>query len=143
MENIQKMFAAVKALISHNEKILLVKESSKYSEGTQEGKFDVIGGRINPGEKIEEALMREVKEETGLQVKIKEAFFVNEVFPIVKGEKWQIIRIFFKCETDQENVHLSQDHDKYIWINPKDYAQYPIIENLIPVFEEYLKIKNR
>lgn len=29
----------------------------------------------------------------------------------------------------------------YVWINPEDYKKYTIIENLVPVFEEYLEFK--
>jgi len=34
-------------------------------------------------------------------------------------------------------VALSQDHDEYLWINPQDYQQYNLIDNLRPAFEEY------
>lgn len=38
------------------------------------GTYDLIGGFLNPGEKAEEAAIREAKEETGLTVKIKDFF---------------------------------------------------------------------
>jgi 8-oxo-dGTP diphosphatase len=133
-----KLFAATKALISHNGKILLIQESSKYKDGSQTGKFDVVGGRVTPGEHFEESLKREILEETGMNVKIGAPFFVNESWPIVRDEKWQVIRIFFETFSEDDKVTLSEDHENYIWIDPKDYKNYPIIENLIPVFEAYL-----
>jgi 8-oxo-dGTP diphosphatase len=139
--NQPKLFIAVKALVKNKEgKILLIRESQKYKEGTQAGKFDVIGGRVEPGEKFDECLIREIKEEIGLDVKIGKPFFVNEVRPVVKGEQWQIIRIFFECLTEEENVQLSEDHDEFIWINPEDYQTSNVIENLYPVFEAYLNM---
>ena len=63
-----KLFTATKALISHEGKILLIQESNIYSDGTQLGKFDVVGGRITPGENFEDCLKREVLEETGLEI---------------------------------------------------------------------------
>lgn len=133
-----KLFAATKALIFYNGKVLLLQESPKYKDGTQIGKFDVVGGRVTPGENFEEGLKREILEETGMSVKIGKPFFVNESWPTVRGEKWQIIRIFFEAFSEKDEVKLSEDHEKHIWIDPKDYHKYNVIENLIPVFEAFL-----
>lgn len=133
-----RLFAATKALIFNKGRVLLLQESSNYKDGTQTGKFDVVGGRITPGENFEDSLRREVLEETGLHIRIGRPFFVNESWPTVRGEKWQVVRIFFEAFSDGDNVTLSEDHEKYEWIDPKDYKDYNIIENLVPVFEAYL-----
>lgn len=136
-----KLFVAAKAFISYKDKILLLQESSNYKEGTQFGKFDVPGGRLSPGENIDECLKREILEETNLPIASGRPFFVNESRPIVKGEKWQVIRIFFSVDVDTDAVTLSKDHETHIWIDPKDYKDHHVIENLYPVFEAYLKLK--
>ncbi len=137
---IDRFFLAVKAFILYNDKILLLKESEKYNEGMNYGKYDVPGGRINFGERYDCALLREIKEETGLNgIVIKRPFFVNEWRPEVKGEKWQIIGIFFNCRAFSDKVILSEEHSEYIWIDPKDYKKYEIIDNLIPVFESFIE----
>ncbi len=133
-----RLFTAAKALICFKGKILLLQESTKYKDGTNAGKFDVAGGRITPGERFDEALKREVLEETGLNVKVGKPFFVNESWPVVRGEKWQVIRIFFEAFPEDGRVTLSEDHETYIWIDPKDFGKHHIIENLVPVFEAYL-----
>ncbi len=133
-----KLFTATKALISHKGKILLIQESNKYSDGTQLGKFDVVGGRITPGENFEDCLKREVLEETGLEIVLGKPFFVSESRSTVRGENWQIIRIFFEAFSTKSEVALSEDHENYVWIDPRDYKNYKIIENLQPVFEAYL-----
>ena len=71
-------------------------------------------------------------------MRIGRPFFVNEWRPVVRGEQWQIIGTFFECFADSDVVVLSGDHSEYIWIDPRDYAKCPLIENLIPVFEAYL-----
>ncbi|MBU0660657.1 hypothetical protein KKG22_00590 [Patescibacteria group bacterium] len=50
-----------------------------------------------------------------------------------------IVGTFFECIADSDKVTLSNDHDKYIWIDPKDYTQYNYIETLTPAFEDYLE----
>lgn len=133
-----KLFVAAKAFIFNKGKILLLKESSNYQEGVHAQKFDVVGGRLEPGEDFYESALREIKEETGLNVKIGNCFFVNESRPTVNGEQWQIVRVFLECFSDSEEVILSEDHNEYLWIKPEDYKNHAVIENLHPAFEAFL-----
>ena len=136
---VDKLFVATKAFIMHKGKVLLVKESSKYADGSNVGRFDVVGGRIKSGQRFDESLLREVKEETGLEVTIGKPFFVNEWRPNVRGEQWQIVGVFFECSANTDEVTLSEDHNEHVWVDPKEYKKYQIIENLIPAFESFLK----
>lgn len=137
-----KIFTATKAFINFDGKILILKESSKYKDGANTGFYDVVGGRVKPGQRFDESLLREIKEETGLTAKIGRPFFVNEWRPIVREEQWQIIGTFFECFVQTDQVILSEDHEEYIWIDPKDYKKYNLIETNIPAFESYLQLKN-
>jgi 8-oxo-dGTP diphosphatase len=138
---IPKLFVATKAFIKHEGKILVIRESSSYTDSTQPTKFDVVGGRVEPGENHRDALVREVKEETGLTITSGEPFYTSEWHPTVRGESWQIIGIFFECSSNSSEVTLSKDHDVYKWIDPKDYKNNQIIDNLHQAFEAYLKLK--
>lgn len=135
---VDKLFVAVKAFVVHNGKVLVLRESTKYADGANAGKFDVVGGRVKPGERFDEGLLREIKEETGLTVTIGRPFFVNEWRPVVKGEEWQIVGTFFECFSATDVVIVSNDHSEFVWIDPKDYRTIPLIENLIPAFESFL-----
>src|SRR3989338_3951167 len=104
-EQTPKLFVATKAFIQHEGKILVLRESARYAEGTQAGFFDVVGGRMSPGEKVHECLIREIKEETGLDVTVGRPFFVGEWGPVIKGEPCQIVGIFFECFADSKEVN--------------------------------------
>ncbi|MFC1687340.1 NUDIX domain-containing protein [Patescibacteria group bacterium] len=134
-----KLFIATKAFIVHNEKVLIVKESQAYTDGTNEGKFDVVGGRMRPGQNFEESLKREVLEETGLSVDIGNPFFVNEWYPVVRDEKWHVVGIFFECRATTDKVTLGIDHNEFRWIDPKDFRKVDLIDNLVPTFIAYLE----
>lgn len=140
---VNKIFVATKAFVLYEGKVLILRESGKYIDGTNVGKYDVVGGRVEPGQRFDESLRREITEETGLEVQIGRPFFVNEWRPVVRGEQWQIVGTFFECMAESDAVQLSSDHDEYLWIDPKDYVKYNIIDNLIPAFESYITINNK
>jgi 8-oxo-dGTP diphosphatase len=133
-----KQFMAMKGLINFNGKILLIRESGVYADGTNRNKFGVPGGRMQNGERFDDCLKREIEEETGLVVKIGKPFFVSEWRPVVRGEQWQITAVFFECFSETDDIKLSSDHDDYKWINPLDYKNIEIINNEHPVFDAYL-----
>jgi 8-oxo-dGTP diphosphatase len=134
-----KLFIATKAFIIYNNKVLVIRESSQYTDGTQMGKYGEVGGRLTPGEKWDDSLHQKIKKKTNLTITISKPFYVGEWRRTVKGEDWQIVGVFFECFTQTDQVQLSNDHDEYVWINPQDYKNYPIMEATIPAFVAYLK----
>ncbi len=134
-----KLFIATKAFIVHEGKVLILRESGKYADGTNSGRFDVPGGRLNPGERFDQALAREVLEETGLTVAVGKPIAVNEWRPVVRGEAWQVVGVFFECLAGDAEVTLSPDHDAFEWIDPEAYKEYPLIDNLQAIFNAFLK----
>jgi 8-oxo-dGTP diphosphatase len=134
-----KLFVAMKAFIVHDGKVLIVRESTKYQDGTNAAKYDIVGGRIKPGQAFDESLRREIREETGLEVELGRPFYVGEWRPVVKGESWQVVATFFECQASTNTVQLSEDHDAYEWIDPKKYQDFNLIPNLIPAFEAFLQ----
>ncbi len=135
-----KLFVGLKALIVHEGKILFLRESSQYSDGTNAGLLDVCGGRMNIGEHPQEALLREVKEETGLMITIGQPVYVGEWRPVVRGEEWQVIGIYFLCYTNTTEVSLSQDHSEYIWATPAEARQLPLFPNVLLALDAYEKL---
>lgn len=135
-----KLFIATKALIEYEGKILIVREAGSYADGTNAGRYDVPGGRLEPGQPFDESLQREIHEETGLEVRLGRPFYVGEWRPVVRGEEWQIVGVFFVCQALNDRVELGKDHDMYEWIDPEAHEQYGLIENLYPVFAAYLKL---
>ncbi len=69
-----KQFGAYAILIK-NKRILLIKKHG----GTYDGKLDLPGGTIEFGERPEEALKRELKEETGIKVMDYKLFDADSV----------------------------------------------------------------
>lgn len=138
-----QLFIATKAFVVHDDKVLIVRESRTYEEGTNAGKFDVPGGRVKPGERFDKSLAREVREETGLTITIGNPFFANEWRPIVKGNPWQVVGIYFICYTEKGNVKLGRDHDMHEWIEAREYGRHPLIENVAAAFNAFIRLQER
>jgi 8-oxo-dGTP diphosphatase len=142
LDRVDKLFVATKAFVVNEGKVLVLQESTEYVDGTNAGKWDVVGGRLNPGENFRDALLREVKEETGLEVTIGAPFTVGEWRPNVRGEQWQIVAIFFECTADSNQVTLSEDHAAYQWLSPEEIQTLePCASFIHQAADDYLKRK--
>jgi 8-oxo-dGTP diphosphatase len=104
---------AVKAIIFNTKlkRYLVLKKSNV--EDINPNTFDMPGGRIRFGEKLEEAVVREAREETGLNVKPSLVF--NAWTFVKKGENFQLTGIDFLCTTNQDEVKLSEEHSGFEW----------------------------
>lgn len=93
--------------------------------------YTLPGGHIEPGESIVEAVIREMKEETGLDIKRPRLCGVKQ-FPIEGGRY-----IVFLFETEQfEGVLNSSDEGTMHWVNAKDLSSV----NLVNDFDDLLEV---
>lgn len=69
-----KKIKVVAAIIIHKDKIL----STQRGYGEYKGKWEFPGGKVEPGETYQSALVREVKEELAIEVHVGELFEVVE-----------------------------------------------------------------
>ena len=134
---------ACKAVIGLNGKVLVLREGSTYTEGTQIERWGCPGGRINPGEPFLEGLRREVREETGLGIATQEPFYVGEWFPVIKGQPNQIVAIFFACTPAKgaraDGIVLSEEHDAYRWVTAAEAEALDIMPPDDEVIATYFK----
>ncbi len=132
---------AMKAVIVKDGKILILREAATYADGTQRGRYHMPGGRIEPGENFEDALRREVKEETGLEVEIIMPIYTGEWRPIIREVPHQIIGTFLACSPKGKiEIKLSTEHDAFEWISPADREKYDIMDPEDKVIDKYAEL---
>ena len=135
-----KQFISTKAFIVHQNKVLILREAGAYEDGYNAGTYEIPGGRVEPGERFDSGLLREVEEEVGItSITVGKPFFIGEYHPVVRDEQWQVVAIYFECSTDTDKVVLSKDHDSYEWIDPRNYEDYPLKSVSKKAFVEFVK----
>jgi len=130
-----------KAFIRFNDKFLLLREGA--ADGTAIGKFQIPGGMVEPGEPFKDALLREIKEETGLTVRPVVPIMVEGWLPTIEGVKHQIIAIFYLCEADSDAVTLSHEHDKHAWVAPEELINYDVPHPVPQLFKRYKELSGQ
>jgi 8-oxo-dGTP pyrophosphatase MutT (NUDIX family) len=119
---------SMKAVMVCDGKILLLRKAMYAENGGKEGKWNNPGGRVEVGEHWQDALKREVLEETGIKdFSIEQPIFVGEWTPVIQGVPTQIICTFLLCKTDKNTVKLDHEHDDYRWVGPDDYQTLDIL----------------
>lgn len=137
-----KLFVATKAFINYNGKILILRESLSSSNKFDPGRYDVVGGRIEPGVSMFESLENEIKHQTNLKVVVRKPFYINEINPESDSdeEKFHVICNYFECFANSDEVELREDYDDFLWIDPADFKQYYLFKELHPAFDYYLRV---
>jgi nucleoside triphosphatase len=108
--------ATVGALIVNPKGDVLIVRSIKWSD-----KFTVPGGHIELGERAENAIKREVKEETGLDVEPVKLLLVQQaIYPTNYYKHEHFIFMDFLCQTESTEVKLDgRELQEYIWVSPE------------------------
>ncbi len=101
------------------------------------------GGKIGYKEKILDALVREVKEETGLLVRHPIFLTPTDLIPPIQYQDKGIhfIGLEFRVEVEGENTVMLQKEEasEYLWLMPKDAIARDDIENTTrDIIEKYL-----
>jgi 8-oxo-dGTP diphosphatase len=98
----QKTRVRICGLMLQDGKILLVNHAGLNASNEF---WHLPGGGIEKDERIQNCLIREIKEETGLNVKVAEFLFMNE---FIEGEL-HAIELFFKCEIISGAIKKGED----------------------------------
>src|SRR5690348_17307163 len=110
----QLFYVGQKAFIEKDGKVLVL----KHAHG-----LDFPGGKIQAGHlDFENELKREVREETGLEIEVGEAFNVwHTKFP---KNGHNIYLVGFKCKYLTGEVKLSEEHTDFSWIDESQLASF-------------------
>ena len=114
----------VQALIRKNTgEYLVIKRAGSVEVGT----WEFPGGRVDPGETIENALEREIKEETNLKVEMERFIGWGQGFNIKHQETEEVLDrfvMFFECKLIKGKLKLDHESADHKWAKLEDFMKF-------------------
>ncbi|OVE82058.1 hypothetical protein BVY03_02060 [bacterium K02(2017)] len=119
------------AIQNEKNEILLTRRKEEKKLG---GFWEFPGGKLEHGEELEEALLREIKEELSVSVNIKQLLHVKaHVY-----DHGAVLILFYLCDAVVGEIKLI-DHDQLAWCKVSELSNY----KLLPANKEVLDKLNQ
>ncbi|MFH1454856.1 MAG: NUDIX hydrolase [bacterium] len=127
----------VKILLKKGDRFLILKDNTKDIDNLKSG-WESPGGHLEEGEDIEQALFRELKEETGLtDVKI---LCPVHSFLFYPGEENSLAGVIYLAEYTTGDINLdNKEHCAYRWLTLNEIAELEGTRGLLQEFSAYKK----
>jgi 8-oxo-dGTP diphosphatase len=131
----------VGALIFRGERILLVERGKEPLKGY----WSLPGGVVEVGETLEQAIRREVQEETKLQIEILQVLEIFErIMRDAEGRpEYHYVLVDYLCRSTTGEPKPADDVAKVEWVRRDELANYRITEGTVPVIEKGFESANR
>jgi 8-oxo-dGTP diphosphatase len=123
---------SVKAAILDNAGCCLLLKRSSHARAYS-GKWDFPGGKAEPNEKFDQALLRETREETGLEISLQSLagaveFEINTI---------HVVCIIMEAHVEPGDVHLSREHQDFTWVALQELPNTDLVEPLLAFSSMY------
>lgn len=129
------MVGAAVLIVDEQGRLLLMKRSDSGSWGPP-------GGAVEPGEVVEDAARREVREETGLEIGTLTLFGVfsgPELFyRYPNGDEVYNVTIVYQGLYTGGDIHLNGEHTEWCWFARADIPE-DLSPPIRPVIEQYIQ----
>ncbi len=130
-----KVIDVVGAILKKEEKFLIVLRAETRPQPLT---WAVPSGKVDPGETINEAIIREVWEETSYKVPIEDLKFIySKVYDFSKdGYNAHYHGYSIEVPLEFESVVKPDEHTDHRWVTPEECLA---MDNLIDGFEDVIK----
>lgn len=137
----QRPVLGIGALIFERGRILLVERGKEPLKGY----WSLPGGVLEIGETLEQGIIREVREETGLEV---EPLKMLEVFErIIRDSQgapeYHYVLIDYVCRVTGGSLRAADDASRVAWVPRRLLSTYQITTGTLPVIEKGFRQRRR
>lgn len=126
--------AAVSALLVRDDEVLMVKRGRAPNAGL----WSFPGGKIEAGERLEEAVLRELAEETGIEAEVRGPVTVLDVIAREAGRlQYHYLLVVMRCDWRAGEPMAADDAADARWIPIAQLREgrYPLTDTILPVLE--------
>jgi ADP-ribose pyrophosphatase YjhB (NUDIX family) len=125
------------ALIHDRSRILLIKRKFHPNKG----KWALPGGLVELGERVEDAVRREILEETGLRIKLERLLDVLDDVHLDKTGKvrFHYILIDYLAKPLNADVRLNDESSTFGWFKPDELRSLNATKNTKAVVARYVQ----
>ena len=130
------MIEVVCAIVEQHGRVLITQRSEQMREAML---WEFPGGKVEPGETEQHALVREIKEELGIDVEP-----YHKLVPVQHSyPDHTILLIPYLCQYNGGVLNLLE-HRAYHWVIPEELPNFNWCPADVPIVEAYLElVKNR
>ena len=134
--------AGVGAVVLDGDRVLLVRRGGQPSQG----RWSIPGGLVHLGERLEEAVLREVEEECGLRIRL--LGLCGVIDRVVPGEasdpapvRYHYIIIDYVAEPVGGTLQAGSDAAEARWVPVADLGQYTTTDGLASMIQRAVKLR--
>lgn len=136
---IDKQCIAGKALTLNDKGEILLIQQCAEAEVDGANAYHLPGGAVNFGEKIEDALTREIKEEIGVDSEVVDLVDVKHWVANIRGEIIQIFGVYYTCKVESDAFTLEKaEIQSHVWVNEDNIDNYNVLEPSLSVIKTML-----
>jgi 8-oxo-dGTP diphosphatase len=134
----QQPVVSVGAVIVDGGRVLLIKRG----QPPLQGRWSLPGGVVEVGETLREALTREVREETGLEVEVGPVVEVLERIEREDGNRveYHYVIIDYRCLVRGGRLACGSDADDARWVAASDIASFGVTAAVADVVHKALAL---
>ena len=127
------------AIIENSQEEILLVKSPKWNN-----KWLMPGGHIETGEKIEESILREVREETGLTLISKGIINFGELINSKDFHRAaHFIYFDIYCQSEKDIINLdNKELIEFKWLKPQAALKMDLAESYQETIEKFIRYKN-
>ena len=131
---------------------VIVKDGSaviiKRANDPYKGQWSIPGGRVELGESLADALRRELREETGLDVEVGQLI---EVFERIQWDdstgaataatlRYHFVIVDYLCRCVGGDLRAGDDAEAAAWVTSEELDQYEMRESAVAVIRKALQL---
>jgi 8-oxo-dGTP diphosphatase len=130
----ERPIVGVGAIVLDGNRVVLVKRAHE----PLKGEWSVPGGAVDVGETLEQAIRREVKEETCLDVEVGP---IVDVLDRIRYDssgrvKFHYVLVDFLCRPLSGMLQCASDATEAAWADREDLARYGVAEEILTVIDK-------